>query len=373
MTKIGILGGGQLGRMLLQAAANYPVITYILDADKDAPATHLCHHYILGSIQNYDDVYNFGKLVDVLTIEIEHVNLPALEQLENEGLKIIPNTATLKIIKNKILQKQYYTKHSIPTAPYNITNNLADVQANLNKLPAVHKIAEGGYDGKGVIMLNSESDIANAFAAGAILEKKLDIQKEIAQIIAIGQQGEIALYPAVEMHFDPYLNLLNYQLCPAYIPEKVLWKVEAIALTVAKNFGSAGLYAVELIIDRNDNVWVNETAPRVHNSGHHTIEAHYSSQYDMLLRILLNYPLGNTATILPSLMLNIIGAPSYNGTAVYNNLPQVLGIDNCFVHIYGKKETKPGRKMGHITILSTEKQELIHQANKIKQLLTVTT
>jgi 5-(carboxyamino)imidazole ribonucleotide synthase len=371
MKKIGILGGGQLGRMLLQAAANYPVKTFVLDNDKNAPAAHLCHCFIEGNITNFEDVYQFGKNVEVLTIEIENVNIEALEKLEQEGVMVIPRPAVLKTIKNKILQKQYYKQHQIPTADFEITNSLSEVKQHTNFLPAVHKIAEGGYDGKGVVILEKVLDINNGFDAPSILEKKINIKKEIAQIIAIGQDGDIALYPPVEMVFDNHLNLLDYQISPANIPEKVLWKVEAISLAVAKNFNSPGLFAVELLIDQNEDVFVNETAPRVHNSGHHTIEAHFSSQFDMLLRILLKYPLGNTDAILPSVMVNIIGSNNYSGKAIYDGLEEVLKIDDCFVHIYGKEQTKPGRKMGHITIMSKEKQELIHQANRIKNTLKV--
>jgi len=204
-----------------------------------------------------------------------------------------------------------------------------------------------------------------------VLEKMVEIQKEIAQIVAVSEKGDTALYPAVEMVFDPVLNLLDYQLCPANIDEKTLWKVEAIAVSVVKNFKSPGIFAVELFVDRNGNVLVNETAPRVHNSGHHTIEAHYCSQFDMLWRIILGYPLGNTDVILPSAMVNVLGSEGYSGEAKYEGLGEVLAIDNAFVHLYGKKQTKAGRKMGHVTILSKEKQELIHQANKIKRLLSV--
>jgi 5-(carboxyamino)imidazole ribonucleotide synthase len=371
MKKLGILGGGQLGRMLLQAAANYPVKTFILENDSNAPAAHLCHNFVLGNITNFNDVYNFGQLVDVLTIEIENVNIEALEKLEAEGKTIIPKPQVLKTIKNKILQKQYYQQQQIPSADYIVTNTLSEIDTTF--LPAVHKIAEGGYDGKGVVVLNTETDIAKGFDAPSILEKKIDIKKEIAQMVAIGQDGEITMYPPVEMVFDPYLNLLDYQLCPANIPEKVLWKVEAISIAVAKNFNSAGLYAVELLVDNNDEVYVNETAPRVHNSGHHTIEAHYCSQFDMLIRIMLNYPLGNTDAILPSVMVNIIGENGFTGAAVYNGLNEVLKVEDCFVHLYGKETTKPGRKMGHVTIMSKETQELFFQANKIKNLLKVVT
>jgi 5-(carboxyamino)imidazole ribonucleotide synthase len=367
--KIGILGGGQLGRMLLQAAANYPVETFVLENDSECPGAHLCHHFIKGDIKNFDAVYNFGENLDAITIEIENVNVEALEKLEQEGVRVYPKPSVLKTIKNKILQKQYYQQHNIPSPEFIITNNIAELQQQIFFFPAVHKIAEGGYDGKGVQLIKSKGDIEKGFNAPSVLEKMVAIKKEIAQTVAINDKGETALYPPVEMLFDPLLNLLDYQLCPAELEEKTMWKAEAIALTVARNFKSPGIFAVEMFVDANGDVLVNETAPRVHNSGHHTIEAHYSSQFDMLWRIMLNYPLGNTDAILPSIMINIIGAEGFSGPVKYEGLEEVLKIENAFVHLYGKSQTKPGRKMGHVTVLSKEKQELLHQSNKIKRTL----
>ncbi len=373
MKKIGILGGGQLGRMLLQAAINYPVETYVMENDEHCPAAHLCHNFTKGDIKNFDDIYNFGKNLDALTIEIESVNVEALEKLESEGVKIYPKTSALKTIKNKVVQKQFYATNEIPTSEFVITQNIQDVRNNSAFLPAAHKIGEGGYDGKGVQLLKTTDDIAKAFDAPAVLEKLVTIKKEIAVIVAVNNAGENALYPCVDMVFDQRLNLLDYQISPADLPERVLWKVEAIALKVVKELKSPGIFAVELFVDINDNVLVNETAPRVHNSGHHTIEANYSSQFDMLWRIMLNYPLGNTEHILPAAIVNLIGEENHSGNAVYEGLSDILKIDNVFVHIYGKAQTKPGRKMGHVTILSKEKQELIHQANRIKHGLKVIT
>ena len=369
--KIGILGGGQLGRMLLQAAANYPVETFVMENDDHCPAAHLCHHFTKGDISNFDDVYNFGKGLDALTIEIEAVNVEALEKLETEGVSIYPKPAALKIIKNKILQKQFYKEHEIPTSEFIITQNKTDLNQHINFLPAAHKLAMGGYDGRGVELLKTKDDFEKGFDAPAVLEKLISIKKEIAVIIAVADNGENALYPSVDMVFDNRLNLLEYQVSPADIADKVLWKVEAIALKVVKDLKSPGIFAVELFVDFDDNVFVNETAPRVHNSGHHTIEANFSSQFDMLWRVMLGYPLGSTEHILPAAIVNLLGEPGFNGEAVYQGLNEILQIENVFVHIYGKKETKPGRKMGHITILSKEKQELIHQANRIKQTVKV--
>lgn len=367
MKKVGILGGGQLGRMLLQAAANYYVDTYVLENDEDCPAAHLCHHFVKGNIRDFDTVYAFGKNLDAITIEIENVNIDALEKLEVEGVEVYPKPSVLRIIKNKVWQKQYYQQHHIPTAAFEIINSNTEIENQQHLLPAVQKLATGGYDGRGVQIINTLQEAHLGFDEVSVLEKKVAIKKEIAQLVAVDNNGKIALYPAVEMAFNKDLNLLDYQLCPADLPKEVLWKAEAIALSVVKNFGSAGLFAVELFVDTNDEVLVNETAPRVHNSGHHTIEGNYSSQFDMLWRIILNYPLGNTACILPSAMVNIIGSDGYSGNVVYDGLNNVLAMDNAFVHIYGKHQTKPGRKMGHVTILSADKQDLIHHAHKIKQ------
>ena len=365
--RVGILGGGQLGRMLLQAAANYPVDTFLMENDSECPAAHLCHHFIKGDIKDFDAVYNFGKGLDAITIEIENVNAEALEKLEAEGVKVYPRPSVLKIIKNKILQKQYYHQHQIPTAEFIVTHDQAEILRQEKFLPAVHKLGEGGYDGRGVEIIKTIEDVPKGFNEPAVLEKLVPIQKEIAMIVAINEKGETALYPPVEMLFDPYLNLLDYQLCPAELNTQTLYKVEAIALTTARNFKSPGVFAVEMFVDKGGNVLVNETAPRVHNSGHHTIEAHYSSQFDMLWRVILNYPLGNTDLILPSIMVNIIGAEGFTGNVQYEGLGEVLKMENAFVHLYGKKRTKPGRKMGHVTILSEEKQDLLHKSNRVRQ------
>ena len=369
--KAGILGGGQLGRMLLQQAVNYPVVTYVMENDPNCPAAHLCHHFTLGDIQNFDDVYNFGKGLDVLTIEIESVNVEALEQLEKEGVKVYPTSAVIKTIKNKILQKQFYKQHSIPSSDFVITENKNGMAAHQAMLPAVHKVAMGGYDGRGVQLIKTTSDFSLAFDAPSVLEKMVDIKKEIAVMVAMNAKGDTALYPPVEMIFDPSLNLLDYQLCPAKLDQQVLWKCEAIALKVVKDLQSPGIFAIELFVDHNNNVFVNETAPRVHNSGHHTIEANYSSQFDMLWRVMLDYPLGNTDVVMPSAIINIVGAANHTGNAVYEGLEEILKLDNVYVHLYGKAQTKPGRKMGHVTIVSNERQELIHQANRIKNTLKV--
>ncbi|MBL0057233.1 MAG: 5-(carboxyamino)imidazole ribonucleotide synthase [Chitinophagaceae bacterium] len=371
MIKAGILGGGQLGRMLLQAAANYPVETHVMENDPGCPAAHLCHHFTRGDITNYDDVYQFGKGLEALTIEIESVNEEALLQLEKEGVRVYPSPSALKTIKNKISQKSFYRDHEIPSPEFVVTQNRADLKAHLAFLPAVHKIGMGGYDGRGVEIIRNAEEISRAFDAPGVLEKMVRIKKELSIIIAANDKGETAMYPAVDMVFDNKLNVLEYQISPAELPEKVLWKAQAIARKVVKDLDSPGIFAIELFVDENDQVFVNETAPRVHNSGHHTIEAHFSSQFDMLWRIMLGYPLGNPAAITPAAIVNLLGAEGHSGEAVYEGLEEILRIENVFVHIYGKKETRPGRKMGHVTILSKEKQELIHQANRIRHNLKV--
>jgi len=367
--KLGILGGGQLGRMLLQAAANYDAITYVLENDASCPAAHLCHHFTLGNIQDFDAVYNFGKGLDAITIEIEAVNVDALEKLEAEGVKVYPTPSAIRIIKNKILQKQFYKENEIPSAPFVITQNKADILNHISFLPAVHKLAEGAYAGKVVQIIQGENESELGFNLPSVLEQKIKIATEIALIVGMNAKGETIIYPPAEMIFDPVYNLLDYQLSPAKLEEKVLWKAQAIARKVVQGLKSPGLFAIELFIDKNEDVWVNETAPRVHNSGHHSIEANYSSQYDMLLIILFDYPLGNTDAILPSAIVNIIGSEGHSGDVYYEGLEEVLKMDNVFVHIYGKKQTKPGRKMGHVTIMSKEYQDLTHKANKIKHTL----
>ena len=357
--------------MLLQEAANYPVETWVLENDPECPAAHLCHHFVKGDIKDYQAVLDFGRQVECLTIEIEHVNVEALEQLESEGCQIYPRPATLRIIQDKILQKEFYARHEIPTAEFHVLQSLAELSAHDSFLPAVQKLGRGGYDGRGVQIIKSREDYALGFDAPSVLEKMIHVKKELALMVALNGKGEAAIFPPVEMIFDPVLNLLDYQLCPADLPEKTFWKAEAMALSVARNLQSPGLFAVEMLMDDNHNLYVNETAPRVHNSGHHTIEAHYSSQFDMLWRIMLDYPLGNTDAILPSVMLNLLGENGYRGQAVYEGVEAALAVENAFVHIYGKKETRPGRKMGHVTIMSKERSELLYQARKIKHTLSV--
>jgi len=371
MLRIGILGGGQLGRMLLQEAPNYPVDVHILESDPNCPASNVGKNLYTGNFSSYDDVVSFGMQMDVLTTEIEHVNVDALQYLEDQGVKIIPRSACLRTIKDKIGQKKFYQQQGIQSPAYRVIHTRDELNGHLDFLPAAQKLAKGGYDGKGVQLILHNDDIAKGFDAPSVLEKLVDIDKEIAVSVAVGQDGSTAIYPAVEMVFDPVLNVLDVQVCPAGISAAVVEKANALAVKVATGFASPGLFAVEMFVDKQGEVWVNETAPRVHNSGHHTIEAHYSSQFDMLWRILLGYPLGNTEMIQSSVMLNILGAEGEVGPVRYEGLKAVLAIPNAFVHLYGKQSTKPGRKMGHVTLMGDDVPQLLQQAHQIKTTLLV--
>ncbi len=369
--KIGILGGGQLGRMLLQSAANYHVETFVLESGATPPASSLCHHFIEGDIRDFDAVYAFGKKVDVLTIEIENVNVEALFKLEAEGVRVVPSTAVLQTIKDKGLQKQFYRDHGIPTADFILTENEEDAKLQTAYLPAAHKLRTGGYDGKGVSILKSEADIEKAFKEPSVLEKLVDIDKEIAVMVARDHNGGMAVYPPVEMVFDPKYNLVDMLVSPADITPEQTAEVQRVARMVIDALGSAGVFAVEMFIDKSGQVLVNETAPRAHNSGHQSIEGNYSSQYDMQMRVLQQLSLGSTETILPSLMLNLIGEEGHSGPVRYQGLDEALQIQGVYIHLYGKHETKPGRKMGHMTILGKNKNDLLEKARSLKSLLKV--
>jgi len=367
MIKVGILGGGQLGRMLLEAAKKFEVETHILENQENCPARLLCDHFTLGDIKDFDTVYQFGKKLDCITIEIEQVCVEALEKLEEEGINVIPRPAVLRIIQNKITQKQFYTDHNIPTSPYHITNQQQELLSLTHFLPAVHKIGMGGYDGKGVVLLKTAADLALGFDAPSVLEKMAEIDKEIAIQVAVSSDGKIAICPAVEMVFNPRLNLLDYQLCPAVIDQKTTAEAIKIASTLVRAFNSPGVFAIELFVDKSGSVLVNETAPRVHNSGHHSIEALATSQFELLWQVLLNIPLGSTEILSPSIMVNIIGADGHSGSAHLEGEKELAAKPNLHLHWYGKSETKPGRKMGHVTALNVKSQEAAVVADWIKK------
>jgi 5-(carboxyamino)imidazole ribonucleotide synthase len=367
MIKVGILGGGQLGRMLLEAAKKFEVETHILENQENCPARLLCDHFTLGDIKDFDTVYQFGKKLDCITIEIEQVCVEALEKLEEEGINVIPRPAVLRIIQNKITQKQFYTNHNVPTSPYHITNQQKELLSLTHFLPAVHKIGMGGYDGKGVVLLKTAADLALGFDAPSVLEKMAEIDKEIAIQVAVSSDGKIAICPAVEMVFNPRLNLLDYQLCPAVTDQKTTEEAIKIASTLVRAFNSPGVFAIELFVDKSGSILVNETAPRVHNSGHHSIEALATSQFELLWQVLLNIPLGPTDILSPSIMVNIIGADGHSGSAHLEGEKELAAKPNLHLHWYGKSETKPGRKMGHVTAMNVKSQEAAVVADWIKK------
>lgn len=365
--KLGILGGGQLGRMLLQAAGNFTLETFVLENDATCPAAHLCHHFSLGDIRDYDTVYAFGKQVDVLTIEIENINIEALFQLQKEGVKVIPSPEAIAIIKDKGIQKQFYADHHIPTAPFVLTDNKTVIEANVDFLPAANKLRTGGYDGKGVELLFNADDVQRAFAEPSLLEKMVDIKKEIAVLVGVGIDGATVVYEPTEMVFDPKLNLVDYLIAPADITSEQIKTAETIALQAVKALQSPGLFAVELFLSANDEILVNEIAPRAHNSGHQTIEGNLISQYDMQLRIFQELPLGIPTNRGFSAMYNLIGEAGTQGNTIYQGLDKALAMEGVYVHQYGKSTTKPGRKMGHVTIVDNDKASLLEKLSMVKR------
>lgn len=354
--KIGILGGGQLGKMLLQTALDLDLNVSILDADPACSCAKHTTQFIQGSITDFDTVYQFGKNLDVITIEIENVNIDALKQLEKEGKKVFPQPSIVEIIKNKSLQKQFYKENNIPTSDFVQVNSKADINADF--LPAVNKLAVGGYDGKGVQVLKSASDIEKAFDAPGILEKFVDFEKELAIIVARNENGDTKCFPVVEMVFHPIANLVEYQFSPAHIDAEIAKKAEEIAIKTAEAFGIVGLLAVEMFLTKDGQILVNEVAPRPHNSGHHTQKSNAVSQFDQHWRAILNLPLGDTQSFKLAAMVNILGEDGHIGEAYVEGLEAILNLSNSFPFFYGKKETKPFRKMGHVSILADDFENL---------------
>ncbi|HAI77160.1 MAG TPA: 5-(carboxyamino)imidazole ribonucleotide synthase [Microscillaceae bacterium] len=350
-TRVGILGGGQLGRMLLQSGIDFPVDFYVLDPDPAAACASLTSHFTVGALTDFDTVYQFGRQVEVLTIEIENVNVDALEKLQAEGVKVYPQPHVIRTIQDKRLQKQFYHDHQIPTPDFVLVENREAVAWHLDFLPAFHKLGREGYDGRGVVRLDAAQDLSKAFDKPGLLEKAVDIDKELAVLVARNPQGEVKMYPPVELVANPTLHLLDYLLAPALIDEAVVRQVEDIAYRVVHALDMVGLLAIELFLDKQGKVWVNEAAPRPHNSGHHTMRACYTSQFEQLLRAILGYPLGATDALAWAAMINLLGAEAHQGEAVYEGLDKALAQKGVSVHLYGKKITKPGRKMGHIVVL----------------------
>jgi len=369
--KLGILGGGQLGRMLLAETQKFDIHVSVLENNKNAPCAEIANTFVIGNLNNYDDVYYFGKTVDVLTIEIEHVNIEALLQLEKEGLKIYPQPKVLAIIKDKGLQKDFYAQNSIPTANYQRFNTIEELKKSDLSYPFIWKSAKFGYDGNGVKKINSVTDLNTLPNTACITEVLVDFKLELAVIVARNNQGEIVSYPVVEMEFNSVSNQVEYVLCPARISKEIEQKAQQIALKVAKAFQHVGLLAVELFLTQNDEILVNEVAPRPHNSGHFSIEASITNQFEQHLRAILNLPLGNTDNKLPSVMVNLVGAENYTGNVVYENMNEILSFKGVTPHIYGKKQTKPNRKMGHITVVHQDLNKAKTLAEKAKNTLIV--
>ena len=354
--KLGILGGGQLGKMLLADTRKFDIQTYVLDPDANAPGRIACNKFFQGSLMDFDTVYNFGKQVDVLTFEIELVNIEALEKLESEGIKVYPAPATLRSIQNKARQKQFYLDHSIPTAPFKRFDTVKELVVEFLDgkltLPFVWKSAEFGYDGNGVKIIRTAEDLKNLPNVECIAETMVPFKNELAVIVVRSPKGEIKTYPVVEMEFHPEANQVEYVICPARINDKVALKARAIALQVSEAFNHIGLLAVEMFQTQEDQILINEVAPRPHNSGHYSIEASYTSQFENHLRAILNLPLGNTDSKVAGIMVNLVGEEGYTGEVVYENIENIMGIDGVTPHIYGKRETRPFRKMGHVTIVN---------------------
>jgi 5-(carboxyamino)imidazole ribonucleotide synthase len=368
---IGILGGGQLGKMFLQKALDFNLDFYVLDPDPNCSCSAICKNFVQGDFKDFESVYNFGKQVDLITIEIEHVNIEALEQLEKEGKYVYPQPSLLRVIQDKGLQKIFYKENQIPTSPFELIKNKEEIFSHKNMLPVMQKLRKGGYDGKGVKAIKTEDDISQAFDAPSVIEKFADIAMEISVIVARNRSEEIKTFPVVEMVFNPEVNLVDNLLCPARIDTSLEKQAEEIAVKIADKLKIVGVLAVEMFITKNNEILVNEMAPRPHNSGHHTIEANMTSQYEQHLRAIMDWPLGDTSIIKPSVMLNLLGHKDYSGTAILEGLDEVLKISGVKPHWYGKNITKPYRKMGHITILGDTIDEVLQKAEKIKGVLKV--
>jgi 5-(carboxyamino)imidazole ribonucleotide synthase len=373
--KLGVLGGGQLGRMLLAETQKFDIYTTILDASPDAPCAQICNEFHIGNLLDYDTVYNFGKKVDVLTIEIENVNIDALDKLEAEGLTIYPKPKDIRIIQNKAHQKLFYSDHNIPTADFSRFTSLEELkhtfQNSVLELPFVWKSARFGYDGTGVKVVRTEADLNALPNVECIAEKLIPFKNELAVIVARNANGEVKTYPVVEMEFHPEANQVEYVICPARIEDHVADKARKVALQVANEFDFVGLLAVEMFQTEDDEILVNEVAPRTHNSGHYSIEASYTNQFEQHLRTILNLPLGKTDSKVGGIMVNLVGEEGHTGDVVYENLDTILSIDGVTPHIYGKKTTKPFRKMGHVTIVHEDINSAREIAQQVKETIRV--
>ena len=369
--KLGILGGGQLGRMFIQEALNFDVEIHILDADPDAPSSKVAHFFTVGNILDFDAVYAFGRDKNIVTIEIENVNVDALEKLQSEGVKVYPQPHLIKMVQDKGLQKEFYKKNNIPTADFRLIHSAEELKTNTDFLPFVQKLRRGGYDGKGVQSMRSETDFQKGFDSPSVLEKFVDFEKELSVIVSRNFAGEIKSFPLVELEFNTEANLVEFLFAPADVSIEIEKKAQKIAHDIIQKMELVGLLAVELFLTKDGQILVNEIAPRPHNSGHQTIEANYTSQYEQHLRAILNLPLGSTDSILPSVMVNLLGEKNHTGAVKYIGLEETLTMPGVYPHIYGKKQTKPFRKMGHVTVLNPSLEEAKKIAQKIKSTLKV--
>ena len=373
--KVGILGGGQLGKMLLYTTRKFDIQTYVLDPNPEAPSKIACDAFFVGDLMDYETVFEFGKKVDTLTIEIENVNVSALRALEHEGVNVYPAADTLAIIQNKAKQKLFYSEQGLPTASFtryvNSKELTSAIENEAQTLPFVWKSAQFGYDGKGIKVIRTLSQVKALPNVECIAEDLVPFKKELAVTVARSPQGEIRAYPVVEMEFHPEANQVEYVLCPARISNAIEKKAERVALNTAAAFKHVGLLAVELFLTQDDNILINEVAPRPHNSGHQTIEASYTSQFEQHIRAVLNLPLGETRNKVSGVMVNLVGAEGYNGAVVYQNIEKILELEGVTPHIYGKKETRPFRKMGHVTIVHSEIDKAREIAQQVKETIKV--
>jgi len=369
--KLGILGGGQLGRMLIQQAVNYNVTVKVLDPDREAPCKKLCDEFIVGSLGDYETVYNFGKKVDLLTIEIEKVNVDALEQLEKEGVLVYPQSRVIHLIQDKGLQKQFFKENDIPTAEFQVISSPQQLRESHIPFPYMQKLRRDGYDGRGVYKVVDESYLPNAFTEPSLIERLIDFEKEVSVIVARSESGEVKAFPMVEMEFNPQANLVEFLIAPSTLPFSIHQDAELIAIKIAETLKIVGILAVEMFLDKHGKILVNELAPRPHNSGHQTIEGNVVSQFEQHLRAIFNQPLGDTACLNNAIMVNILGEPGHEGPAVYQGIEKILKCAGVYVHLYGKALTKPFRKMGHVTIVDADREKAIEKARYVQETLKV--
>lgn len=371
---IGILGGGQLGRMLLEQASNWDLKIAVLDPAHDAPCANMTHEFAEGDFKDYDTVYQFGRGRDIITIEFEDVNADALEHLEKEGVKVYPQPRVLKIIKDKGAQKTFYTENNIPTAPYSLVSHATEIKKCGIEFPFFQKLRKGGYDGYGVKKITSETDMGKAFDAPSVIEAQADLYKELSVIVARNLKGEIKTFPVVEMEFNSESNMVQFLFAPAEITDAIEKRAVDIAKMVIEKLDMVGILAVELFLTKQGEIWVNEIAPRPHNSGHHTIEANVCSQYEQHLRAICNLPLGNTESTSPSVMVNLLGEKEFGcktGVPYYEGFEEVMQMTGVYVHLYGKAQTKPFRKMGHVTIVGGSMEKAKEKAIEVRRILKV--